>query len=177
MRGFPLRGLCWPLSSDLPLLAIVFFSHWVPEMLHRLPRRNSWNSWLHATKKVVLYQRHQLGRKAANDGVAATPPAKVFVLARDFKAGAAASAAGELPRGVEGEAAGNVPENIDWFKLVVGTVRWLMESGAAAMKLAGVSTVLTLLCVLLVSRQQREVQRLTSQLEELLEDLRNKIDE
>lgn len=143
-----------------------------------LPRRNSWKSWLHATKKVVLYQRHQLGRKAANDGVAATPPGKVFALARDFKAGAAASTAGQSLRGVEGEAAVKVLEgNIDWLKLVVGTVRWLVESGVAAVKLAGVPTVVTLCCVLLVARQQREVQRLTSQLEELLEDLRNKIDE
>lgn len=142
-----------------------------------LPRRNSWNSWLHATKKVVLYQRHQLGRKEANDGVAATPPAKVFALARDFKAGAATSAVGQSPRGVEGEAAVKALEGIDWVKLVVGTVRWLVESGVAAVKLAGVPTLLALFCLLLVTRQQREVQRLTTQLEELLEDLRNKIDE
>lgn len=162
----PLLIACYPCLSVLGVNCTV------------VPRRNSWNSWLHATKKVVLYQRHQLGRKAANDGVAATPPAKVFALSRDFKARAATSAEGQLPRGGEAEAAVKaLGGDIDWFKLVVGTVRWLVQSGVATVKLAGVPTVLTLFCVLLVARQQREVQRLTSQLEELLEDLRNKIDE
>lgn len=125
-----------------------------------------------------MYQRHQLGRKAADDGVASPPPANVFALARDFKAEVATSAGGQVPRGVESEmAAKPLDGNIDWFKLIVGTVRWLLENGVAAVKLAGVPTVLTLFCVLMVARQQRQVQRLTSQLEELLEDLRNKIDE
>lgn len=157
-------------------------SYWVSNVPF-LPRRNSWKSWLQATKKVVLYQRHQLGQKAANDGVAENPPANVFALARDFKAGAATSAAGKVPRAVEGEAAAKaLPGDIGWVNLIVGTVRWLVESGLAAVKSAGVPTVLALFCLLLVARQQREVQRLTTQLEEMLEDLRleglrNRVDE
>jgi len=127
-----------------------------------------------------MYQRHRLGRKAANEGVTTPAPAGVFALARDFKAveGATAAAAGLVSRGVEGDMAAKAPEgNEDWVRLVAGAVRWLAENLLAAAKLAGVPTVMALFCLLMVVRQQREVQRLTTQLEGLLSELRHKIDE
>lgn len=130
-----------------------------------------------------MYQRHRVGRTAANDGVAAKPPAEVFALARDFRAEerAATGAARQVSRGIDDEAAVKALEgNTRWGKVAMGAVRWLAESGVAAVKLAGVPTVLTLLCLLLVAMQQRDVQRLTRQVEELVNavgDLRNKIEE
>lgn len=127
-----------------------------------------------------MYQRHQLGREAANDGVTAPPPAQVFAIARDFKAGeeVATVAAEHVSRGMEGGVAAKAPEgNIDWGKLVLGAMRWLAENVFAAAKAAGAPTVLAMFCLLMVVRQQREVQRLTTQLEGLLDELRDQMDE
>lgn len=133
--------------------------------------RNSWKSWLAASKKVVMYQRHQIGRTAANDGVAAKPPQEVFALAGDFvpQDGATAGVDGQAPRGAEIESALQPPEkNIDWASLVVGAARWLAENGVSAIKSAGAPTVLMFLCLLLVMMQQRDVRRLSGQVEELV---------
>lgn len=128
-----------------------------------------------------MYQRHQLGRKAANEGVAAPPAGQVFALARDFEAdeGATAVAATlDVSRGMEGDMAAKAPEgSTEWVKLVAVAVRWLAENVFAAAKSVGVPTVMALFCLLMVVRQQHEVQRLTTQLEGLLDELRDKIDE
>ncbi len=128
-----------------------------------------------------MYQRHQLGRNAANEGVAAPPTGKVFALARDFKANEGATAVAarlDVSRGEEGDMAAKTPEgNTEWITLVAGAVRWLVENVFAAAKSGGLPTVMALFCFLIVVRQQHEVQRLTTQLEGLLDELRDKIDE
>lgn len=160
------------------LIAAIYLCRQIPFMLRSL--RTSWKSWLAATKKVITYERHRVGRTAANDGFAAKPPPHVFVLARDFpEERAATDAAGQLSHGTEGEAAKALEGNNDWVKIVMGVVRSQSELGVAAVKSAGVPTILTLLCIVLVVMQQRDVQRLTGQVEELVNavsDLRNKIE-
>lgn len=132
---------------------------------------------------MITYQRHRVGQTVANDGVAAKPPADVFTLARDFptEERAATGAAGHVSRGVEGKAEVEALEgNIDWVTIVMGAVRSQAESGVVAVKSAGVPAILTLLCIVLVAMQQRDVQRLTGQVEELVNavsDLRNKMEE
>lgn len=163
----PSAAICWCQFNSLLLLSL----------------RASWKSWLAATKKVIAYQRHRVGRAAANDGVAAKPPADVFALARDFPAEerGATGAAGHVPRGVEGKAQAKALEgNTDWVATVMGAVRSQAKNGFEAVKSAGVPAILTLLCIVLVAMQQRDVQRLTGQVEELVNavsDMRNKMEE
>lgn len=145
--------------------------------------RNSWKSWLAATTRVVTYQRYRVGRTAANDGVAAKPPANVFALARDLPAEerAAAGAVGQVSCGAEDKAAAKaLEENSAWVNTVMGALMSQIQSGVAVVKSAGVPTILTLLCIVLVAMQQRHVQRLTGQVEELVNavsNLRTEIEE
>lgn len=164
--------------------------------------KSTWKAWLLASKKILAYQRHRIGRAAADDGVATNPPDDVFDAAKKFAAGggaanaakhatrglgggtttaAAAAAAGEtggvgpVGGGVAdaGDAASELGleeelEGKNRWKIVGGLVRLLAEWAVAVVRFAGVPSVLCVLCVLVVVMQQRDVRRLTAQVEELL---------
>ena len=54
------------------------------------------------------------------------------------------------------------------WSIVGGVVRLLAEWAVAAVRFAGVPSVLSVFCLLLVVMQQRDVRRLAAQVEELL---------
>ena len=155
--------------------------------------KSTWKAWLLASKKVLAYQRHRLGRTAADDGVATDPPDDVFEAARRFAAGEGATdAAKHEERGIGGDttapaavaaAAGGggiaaavasglelelESEGRNKWSIVGGVVRLLAEWAVAAVRFAGVPSVLSVFCLLLVVMQQRDVRRLAAQVEELL---------
>lgn len=153
--------------------------------------KSTWKAWLLASKKVLAYQRHRIGRTAADDGVATDPPDNVFEAAREFTAGggggtdatknvardlgggaatAATVAGAEVAGG--GDAASGLleleSEGRSKWRVVGGVARLLAEWAVAAVRLAGVPSVLSAFCLLLVVMQRRDVRRLTAQVEELL---------
>lgn len=145
----------------------------------------TWKAWLLASKKVIAFQRHRIGRVAANDGVTAAPPAGVFELARGFAAGeGAVGFPVEVEYGVEDEAGRNGTlrmglEGMANWKAVAGVVHSLVRRGVEVVKSAGLPTVLSLFCLLVLALQQRDVRRLTNQVEELVAavgELRDRID-
>lgn len=144
-----------------------------------LPLRNTWKSWFVNAERAVLCQRTRIGHPAANDGVAAKPPLDFFAIAMNFT-GEEAATKGDtdhLSRDSEGESVVKASQqNTDWAELALRAIRWLVETGVAAVKSAGMSTILTILGLLVVVMQQRDVRRLAAQVDELTEaigDLRN----
>lgn len=144
----------------------------------------TWDAWLLASKKVVAYQRHRLGRVSADDGVATPPPTDVFDLARVFTMaeGGAVSATEQAAHDVNDKAAAqHRPRSV--FQgtagdgnLVVALVQTLGQCAVATVEFLGVPNVLLLLCFFMVALQRREIQRLTGQVEDLfaaVDDLRN----
>lgn len=159
--------------------------------------KSTWKAWLLASKKVLVYQRHRLGRAAADDGVATDPPDNVFEAARRFAAGEGATdAVKHVSRGTGGDAAAAAtvaagagaagagvaaagddaasglleqePEGRSKWRIIGGVVRLLAEWAVAAVRLAGVPSVLSAFCLLVMVMQQRDVSRLAAQVEELL---------
>lgn len=136
----------------------------------------TWDAWLLASKKVVAYQRHILGHVSADDGVATAPPSSVFELARVFTTaeGGAVRVTEQVVRNVDDkEEAQNRP--ISSFQgreghgnLAVALVQALGQCAVAAVKFLGVPNVLILLCLLMVAVQQREIQRLAGQVDDLI---------
>lgn len=126
-----------------------------------------------------MCQRHRIGHTAANEGVAVKPPSEIFAIAMNFTGDETAKKGGteHLSRDSEGEsAAESFQQNTDWAAVALRAIRWLAEVGVAAVKSAGASTFLTLMGLLLVVMQQRDVRRLAAQVDELVEavgDLRN----
>lgn len=147
----------------------------------------TWKAWLLASMKVVAYQRQRIGESAANEGVATPPPPGVFELAIKFEAGEGeVGAPGEIPRGVieNSPAQNGSPESdlrvTDAWKIVAGVSQWLGKIVVDVLKHAGAPAVFGLVCLLLVMVQQRDVRRLTHQVEDLVatvSELRNKIEE
>ena len=149
--------------------------------------KSTWKAWLLASKKVLAYQRHRIGRTAADNGVATDPPDNVFEAAREFAAGgggtgaikhvardgaaAAATVAGAEVAAGEDAASGLLElesEGRSKWRVAGGVVRLFAEWALAAVRLAGVPSVLSAFCLLLVAMQRRDVRRLTAQVEELL---------
>lgn len=137
----------------------------------------TWKAWLVASKKVVAYQRHHLGRNAANRGSAPAPLAGVLDLATRFVVddGSATSmhsvdfVGDEVvakPRDVS-SATGLEGERENW-RLVANLIKSLGDLAAAVVGVAGVPTVVMLCCVLLVFAQQRAIGKLNSQVEDLM---------
>lgn len=120
-----------------------------------------------------MCQRHKIGLTAANDGFAAKPPQDLFARAMSFTGEEAETKNGientSRDTGGDAEAKAKADHSTDWVQLGLRAVRWLVQSGLAAAKAAGAPTVLTLLGLSLVFMQQREVRRLSAQVDELVE--------
>ncbi|CAM9408655.1 unnamed protein product [Scytosiphon promiscuus] len=144
--------------------------------------RNTWKSWFVTAERAVKCQRHMIGHTAANDGLAAKPPSEIFAIALNFTGEEEATKGGteDVSRDSKGESAVEAfQQSTDWAEIASRVVRWLAEIGIAAVKSVGVSTFLTLLGLLLVVMQQRDVRRLAAQVDQLAEafaDSRNNRD-
>lgn len=139
----------------------------------------TWKAWLLAAKKVVEYQRHRIGHDTANRGDAAPPPRGVFDLANSFTARDGAGSPAEssdrntrdkvtAKEGLgEGLSMIQSEERDNWTR-VASLIFSLGKLVAASLGFAGVPTVLTLCCLILIAAQQRTIGRLADQVEDLI---------
>lgn len=141
--------------------------------------RATWRAWLLASQKIVAYQRYRVGLAAANDGVATAPPPNVLERSRGLVPEEARIAVATPERARDTQRAVALPRlegespivvdvgREDKWKLLTDVVYSLGEYSVAALQLAGVPSVLACLCMVFVILQQRDVRRLSSQVEEL----------
>lgn len=157
----------------------------------------TWRAWLATSRKVIAYQRHHLGDTAANNGVASAPPEGVHDLALGFALVDISDAVG--PGQGKGDEESFTAtrkmkstkerkmDGLAFSKFVSGIVRAIRMMGVFTVRtvdsfgVAAVSImVVCVLFLLMLGLQQRDLQRLKDQVEELVgivRDLRDRIDE